>query len=177
MTFRQVQRVYPVKAALKFRFIAQCCRPVGFERDDELLAQALVYKTQILFGRKPTVCQNIAILQSVLLTDLQHPAHQFVLGDLAPALEPAGVLILEHNGLADDFVCHRQRHTLSVVNAVEDVDALERSVLAVIEVPTDYLVLVRMGFSSMVSSNISAPSGCSIFLTMGLTCCQRVLES
>ena len=145
LTFRQVQRVYPVKATLKFRFIAQCCRPVGFERDNELLAQALVYETQILFGRKPAVCQNIAILQPVLLTDLQHPAHQFILGNLAPALEPAGVLILEHHRLADDFVCHRQRHTLSVVNAVEDVDALERSVLAVIEVPTDDLVLVRMG--------------------------------
>ena len=57
----------------------------------------------------------------------------------------SGVLILEGHGLADDFVGHRQRHTLSVANAVEDVDVLERSVLAVIEVATDYLVLVRMG--------------------------------
>ena len=57
----------------------------------------------------------------------------------------SGVLILERHGLADDFVGHRQRDTLSVANAVEDVDVLERSVLAVIEVATDYLVLVRMG--------------------------------
>ena len=91
--------------------------------------------------------------------ELNQSQGQFILGNLAPALEPAGVLILEHHRLADDFVCHRQRHTLSVVNAVEDVDALD-SVLAVIEVPTD-----ARSRPYEVSSNMS--TGCSIFLTMG----------
>ena len=63
-----------------------------------------------------------------------------------------------------------------MMDTVKQVDALDGSVLAVVEVSGDEFVFVRMGFflDGVVEDE---DAGLVLVRTMGLTNCRRVLES
>ena len=59
---------------------------------------------------------------------------------------------------SDDFKAHGNRLPGVLIQRGKEVDPLNIPLLAVIPVPTDYVVLSVYGFSSIVSSKISTPS-------------------
>jgi len=123
----------------------QCHGAVAFEGHDELLAHVDFDEDHVVFGREPIVGQHVAVAQLVLPARPQHLAQVFVLGDGRPVLELVGFYLAILHILVDDLERHRHAGAARLVQAVEDVHALDRAAGAMVEVPGDDLVFVAVG--------------------------------
>ena len=116
----------------------------GFKRDDDVFLEGLTDEGSVVLGRKPAISQHIAIGYLVLLAHAQHRSYVLIFRTQALALDPTGLHLTKENGFVNQRIRHRQTHAVGVIHAVEQVEALDRPVLAVIVMPTDQIVLIGM---------------------------------